>query len=205
MSAEIANVETPKAACELAGAERLKREFQHLRSDWWWLLLYGVLLTMCGTVAIVVPPLATAGTMVVLGIVLIIGGAATVVLSFWAGKWSGVLLHLLVGVLYLVAGFAIFDTPIKATLITTLFLAAMFIVVGAFRILAAMMIQFPHWGWALLNGFVTLLLGLIIYRRFPESAIWVLGLLVGIEMLFNGWNWIALSLAVRNIPEEKAA
>jgi uncharacterized membrane protein HdeD (DUF308 family) len=205
MNGAIASVQAQKAACELAGAERLKQEFQHLRSDWWWLLLYGVLLTMCGTVAIVVPPLATAGTMIVLGIVLIISGAATIVLSFWAGRWSGVLLYLLVGILYLVAGFAIFDTPIKATLVMTMFLAALFIVVGAFRILAAMMIRFPHWGWALLNGFVTLILGLIIYRRFPESAIWVLGLLVGVEMLFNGWNWIALSLAVRSIPEEKTA
>jgi uncharacterized membrane protein HdeD (DUF308 family) len=103
------------------------------------------------------------------------------------------------------AGFAIFDTPVTAALITTLFIAALFIVVGAFRILAAMMVRFPQWGWALLNGIVTLILGVIIYKHFPYSAIWVLGILVGIEMLFNGWNWIVLSLAIRNIPDEKAA
>jgi len=60
---------------------------------------------------------------------------------------------------------------------------------------------------SLLNGIVTLLLGVIIYRlyhHFPASSIWILGLLIGIEMLFNGWTWIMLSVAVRNIPEKAA-
>ena len=199
------NTNVQKCLCEVAGAERLEREFQHLKSDWWWLLLYGVLLTLCGTVAIVVPPLATGGILIVLGVALMVGGVATIILSFWAGKWTGLLVQLLVGVLYLVAGFAIFDTPIKAALVATLFIAALFIVVGAFRILAAMMVRFPHWGWALLNGIVTFLLGVVIYRHFPQSALWVLGLLVGLEMLFNGWTWIMLSLAIRNLPEKTAA
>jgi uncharacterized membrane protein HdeD (DUF308 family) len=190
---------------EKCGCEQLRSEFQHLRSDWWWMLLYGVLLTLCGTVAIVVPPLATGGVLIVLGVALMVGGVATIVLSFWAGKWSGLLLQLLVGVLYLVAGFAIFDTPIRAALVMTLFIAALFIVVGAFRALAAMMVRFPHWGWALFNGIVTFLLGVIIYRHFPNSALWVIGLLVGVEMLFNGWTWIMLSLAIRKLPVKDAA
>ncbi len=202
MSDENTNVQ--KCACGV-GAERLQREFEHLRSDWWWLFLYGMLLTVCGTVAIAVPPLATGGILIVLGIALMIGGVATIVLSFWAGQWSGLLLQLLVGVLYLVAGFAIFDTPVVAALVMTMFIAALFIVVGAFRVLAAMMVRFPHWGWALFNGIVTFLLGVIIYRQFPHSALWVIGLLVGVEMLFNGWTWIMLSLAIRKIPTKTAA
>jgi uncharacterized membrane protein HdeD (DUF308 family) len=133
-----------------------------------------------------------------------VGGAATVVLSFWAGKWSGFLVQILVGILYLVAGFAIFDAPVRAALVMTMFIAALFIVVGAFRAVAAMMVRYPHWGWALFNGIVTFLLGMIIYRQFPNSALWVIGLLVGIEMLFNGWTWIMLSLAIRKIPAKIA-
>jgi uncharacterized membrane protein HdeD (DUF308 family) len=202
MSEENTNVE--RCACTV-GVERLRSEFQHLRSDWWWLLLYGVLLVLCGTVAIVVPPLATGGVVIVLGIALMVGGVATITFSFWAGKWSGLLVQLLVGILYLVAGFAMFDAPIRAALVITLFMAALFIVVGAFRALAAMMVRFPHWGWALFNGVVTFLLGVIIYRQFPQSALWVIGLLVGVEMLFNGWTWIMLSLAIRKIPANTAA
>jgi uncharacterized membrane protein HdeD (DUF308 family) len=86
----------------------------------------------------------------------------------------------------------------------TLFIAAFCIVAGIFRTVAALAIRFPYWGWSLLNGMITFLLGVIIYRQFPASAIWVLGLLVGLEMLFHGWTWIMLSLAIKKIPEEAA-
>ena len=57
------------------------------------------------------------------------------------------------------------------------------------------------WRWALLNGVITFLAGVVIYRNFPDSAVWVIGLLVGLELLFHGWTWIMLSLAIRTIPE----
>ena len=58
--------------------------------------------------------------------------------------------------------------------------------VGAFRTVAAFFVRFPHWGWAALNGVITFLLGVIIYRHFPESALWLIGVLVGVEMLLHG-------------------
>ena len=205
------DAQTTRCVCELAGVERLNREFQHLRSDWWWLLLYGVLLAVCGAVALVFPALTVLTSfmaVVLLGVALIIAGVATIVAALWAGKWSGLLLQMLVGVLYLTVGFMIMDTPLlKSVEALTLFVAAFFIVVGGFRIVASLMIHFPFWGWSLLNGIVTFLLGVVIYRlysHFPPSAIWVLGLLIGFEMLFNGWTWIVLSLAVRDIPEKTA-
>jgi uncharacterized membrane protein HdeD (DUF308 family) len=78
-------------------------------------------------------------------------------------------------------------------------------VLGTFRALAALVIRFPQWGWALLNGAITLLAGLVIYRHLPYSAPWVVGLLVGLEMLLNGWSWIMLSTALRRIPKEVRA
>jgi uncharacterized membrane protein HdeD (DUF308 family) len=187
--------------------DQLGREFRHLKSSWWWLFLLGILLVVCGTAAIIFPMLTVItsfAAVVVLGVALMIAGVATIVTAFWAGRWSGVLVQLLVGILYVVAGFVITDTPVRSALAMTLFLAALFIVVGAFRSVAALVIRFPHWGWALLNGVITLLAGIVIYRHFPESALWVIGLLVGLEMLFHGWTWIMLSLAVRKIPGEAA-
>jgi uncharacterized membrane protein HdeD (DUF308 family) len=55
-----------------------------------------------------------------------------------------------------------------------------------------------------LNGVVTMLMGIIIYRHLPDSAFWVVGLLVGLEMLFSGWTWVMLALAIRAIPEKTA-
>lgn len=205
MSEENTNVQTAKCICELVGAERLQREFEHLKSDWWWLLLYGALLVVCGTVAIVFPALTSVAAMVVLGVVLMIAGIVTIITSFWAGKWSGALLQMFVGVLYLVVGLLLRELPVASAITMTMFVASFFIVVGGFRALAALVVRFPYWGWALLNGVVTFLLGVIICRHFPEECLWVLGLLIGLEMLFNGWTWIMLALAIRRIPTKAAA
>jgi len=96
------------------------------------------------------------------------------------------------------------EKPLQSAVTLTAFLAAFFIVAGSFRILAAMVIRFPYWGWSLLNGIVTFLLGVIIYRHFPACALWILGLLVGLELLLHGWTWITLSLAIRKIPANAA-
>ena len=206
MSDENANAcQATKCVCELVGRERLEREFSRVRSDWYWFALYGALLVVSGLVAIAVPPLAAVGAMIVLGVALLVCGTATIVLAFWAGRWSGMLVQLLVGILYVMAGFAIFDMPVAAELNATLFVAAFFIVVGIFRSLAAMLMRFPHWGWSLLNGIVTFLLGAVIYRQFSHGHIWILGLLIGLELFFHGWTWIMLALAIRNIPEKAAA
>ncbi len=199
------------AETERCGCEQLEREFQHLRSDWWWLLLFGILLVVCGSAAVIFPALTVMTSFVAvaaLGIVLVVAGIATVIAAFWAGKWSGVLLQLFVGVLYAAVGFMIIDEPLfRSVEALTLFLAAFFIVVGGFRVVASLLVHFPYWGWSLLNGIVTFLLGVIIYRlyhHFPPSAFWILGLLIGIEMLFHGWTWIMLSLAIRRIPAKAA-
>jgi uncharacterized membrane protein HdeD (DUF308 family) len=186
----------------LTGRALLHHEFSHLRKHWWWLLALGILLVVCGTVAVVVPPIATLAAINVLAIVFLIAGVATIISSFWAGRWSGLLVNLLVGILYVVAGFVITEKPFQAIDVLTLFIAIWFIVTGVFRTLAAMLIRFPQWGWALLNGVVTMLLGIYIYRHYPVSAFWVLGLLVGVELLLSGWTWIMLAFAIRSIPEE---
>jgi uncharacterized membrane protein HdeD (DUF308 family) len=186
----------------------LEQELGHLKSSWCWFFWFGILLVLCGTAALVFPALTllfSIAAVAILGVVLLVAGVATIVHSFWAGKWSGTLLQLLVGILYIVAGFTITDRPIVSTVTMTAFVAAFFIVVGAFRTLAAFIVRFPRWGWAALNGVVTFLLGVIIYRHFPESAIWVIGVLVGVEMLFHGWMWIMLGLALRNLPDRTPA
>ena len=182
----------------------LRHEFHHLRSNWGWFLALGLLLVVCGTLAIAGPLFATAIAIDFLAAVLLVAGVATIVTAFWAGRWSGLLVQLLFGVLYVVAGFVITERPLMSTLIVTIFLAVMFIIGGAFRMLAALLIRFPQWGWALLNGAVTAVLGVIIYRHLPFDALWVVGLLVGVEMLFAGWTWIMLAFVIRSLPEEAA-
>jgi uncharacterized membrane protein HdeD (DUF308 family) len=182
----------------------VKHELQHLRSSWWWFLLLGILLVVCGTGAIVFPVVSSLAAMTVLTAILMVAGVVTIIGAFWAGKWSGILVQLLVGIVYLAAGFAISEKPFVTIVLITVFLAVTFIVLGAFRALAALLIRFPQWGWALLNGVITFLAGMIIYRQvesLPLKAFWVIGLLVGLEMLLNGLTWIMLSMEIRRIPD----
>jgi uncharacterized membrane protein HdeD (DUF308 family) len=185
----------------------IKHELEHMSGHWWWFILLGALLAICGTAAIVFPPVMVGTSIavpVVLGVLLMVGGVATIISSFWAGKWSGFLLQLLVGILYLAVGFVFTENPFETALALTLFIAIAFIIMGIFRTTAALVLQFPQWGWSLLNGVVTFLAGIIIYRTLPEGALWVIGLLIGLEMIFNGWMWIMLSLALRSLNERKA-
>jgi uncharacterized membrane protein HdeD (DUF308 family) len=186
-------------------------ELGRLKSHWWWFLVLGVLLVIGGVVAITYPVFTSVGVVMVMGAILIISGVIMVVGAFWAGKWSAFFLQLLVGILYIMAGMVIRDAPLKSVLILTMFIAAAFIVVGVFRIVVSLTERFPQWGWSLLNGIVTMLAGLIIYdaeltidEANPASGLWVIGLLVGLELLFNGWTWIMLSLTMRSLPDDLA-
>ncbi|HUE13406.1 MAG TPA: DUF308 domain-containing protein [Planctomycetaceae bacterium] len=180
----------------------LTHELHHLGAHWLWLLLLGILLVLAGTVAIIVPP-ATVGTTlvvtIILGALLMVGGVATIVSSFWIGRWSGFLVQLLVGIVYLACGFVMTEKPVVSAVAMTIFIAVSFIVLGVFRSIGALVLRFPQWGWALLNGVITLLAGILIYRQLPFDALWIIGLLVGLEMLFNGWTWIMLALVLRRI------
>jgi uncharacterized membrane protein HdeD (DUF308 family) len=194
----------PTAEANPAAERTLQHEFQHLRSAWCWFFALGVLLVVCGTTAVIYPAVSSAAVILVLGLVLMVAGVATIIGAFWSGKWSGFMLELMAGIIYLAAGLVVREHPLISAFVMTLFFAVSFIAVGAFRILGALLLRFPQWGWALLNGVVTLLCGVVVYRDLSAGAFWIVGLLVGLEMLFNGWKWIMLAMAIKNIPKAQA-
>jgi len=188
-------------AAERAALVRVvEHELRHLREEWWWFLILGILLVLSGTVALVYPFVASVAVVMVLGVSLLISGVATIVAAFWAGKWSALLLQLLIGIFYAVVGFIIMDAPLVSTVSLTLVVALMFLIVGIMRSVAALVIRFPQWGWALLSGVLTTLVGVVIYKNLPETALWAIGTLVGIQLLLDGLFWVMLSLAIRRLP-----
>lgn len=176
-------------------------ELQSLRTHWWCFLLLGIALIVIGSLCISEPLIPSLASVVFLGYLLIAAGIVQVVSSFWSGKWSGMLLHLLIGVLYAIVGYMIVDSPGVSMLLLTQFIAIFLIVGGLFRIISALVVRFQDWGWVALNGGVTLLLGIIIHRQLPEAALWVIGLFLGIEMIFNGWAWIMMAMGLRSIAK----
>jgi uncharacterized membrane protein HdeD (DUF308 family) len=179
---------------------RVAEESHALRRNWFWFLLLGILLIVAGTLAIMYPVLATLASVEVFGYLLVFGGAVEVVSAFWAGRWGGFFLHLLGGLLYLFIGAVLIERPGLGAAGYTLMLAVFFVAAGLFRIVFALGHRFSAWGWTLLSGVITLLLGILVWRQWPASALWVIGTFVGIELIFSGWSWVMLGLAVRKLP-----
>lgn len=178
----------------------IAHELKSMREHWWWFLVLGISLLILGMISIgsgVATMYVTAITVVFFGFLLLISGLAQVVSSFWAGQWSGFLVHLLVGILYTVVGYQILDKPDIAVAMLTLLIAALLIVGGIFKIIGAMAIRFHDWGWVLLSGIISVLLGIMINEGWPASSLFVIGLFVGIELIFNGWSWIMFSVSLR--------
>jgi uncharacterized membrane protein HdeD (DUF308 family) len=130
------------------------------------------------------------------------GGGVEIAAAFWARRWSGFFLNLLFGILYLILSMLMIEHPGVAADALTLMLAASFLVGGLLRIVVSLTHRFSNWGWVLLNGVITFLLGFMIWRRWPNESEWIIGVFVGIELIFTGWSWVMLALAVRTIPQQ---
>lgn len=172
---------------------------EQLRRQWNWYLIFGIIMIILGVLAIGASTTVTMASMVFLGALLLIGGIVQIGYAFTVTKWSGFFLSLFAGILYAVVGFMLIAHPTASALSLTLLLAAFYIVGGLFRIIGSLATRFDHWGWALLSGVVTLVLGLLIWGGWPETGLWVFGLFIGIDLIVYGWFWVMLALAARNM------
>ncbi len=184
------------------GSPRLGRaEFENLREIRVFLMGMGIALIVLGTAAIGSSFIATLATMLVFGILMLLGAIFQVVTALWGRSWRGFFLHLLMGVLYLIAGVFLIERPEEAALGLTLVVAVCLLVGGILRVLVSAVERFDGWGWEFLNGIVSVILGTAIWRQWPLSGEWVIGLFVGIEMLFSGVSWLMLGLALRSVQK----
>jgi uncharacterized membrane protein HdeD (DUF308 family) len=183
----------------------LRHELTALRANWLWFVVLGVALIVLGMVALGSVVIASLAVAVAFGVLLLLGGLAESVGAFWCRGWSGFFLHLLSGVLSIVVGMLFVRVPAGALAALTLLVACFLMVGGIFKIVAAVGYHFATWGWTLASGVIDLVLGVLIWQEWPASALWVIGLFVGINLLFRGVNWIALGLALRALPVRQPA
>ena len=169
-----------------------------LSRNWGWLLALGILMIILGVFAIGAPVVATIAFQVVLGWLLVIGGIAEAIHAFMAQNWRGFLFELLSAILYIVVGALLLFNPLLGAAALTLLLAVFLVVEGIFKIIMALRVRDHRgWGWLLASGIVSLILGAMIWAQWPASGLWVIGLLVGIQLLFTGWSLVMLALAAR--------
>jgi uncharacterized membrane protein HdeD (DUF308 family) len=167
---------------------------------WGWFMIWGLVMAALGVFAISATVLTTLITVIMLGILLLVGGAVVIIdaFTFWRGKNKGFFLHVLMGIVYLLAGAILIKNPIEGSISITLFLGIFYIILGVSRIAYSLSMRMLSWGWSLFNGIITLLLGILIIANWPASSLFIIGLFVGIDLIFCGWAYFMVALAARN-------
>lgn len=178
--------------------ERLADVLGRARANWGWMVALGVVLVLLGTVAVVQSVLVTIASMMLIGVLMVVGAVMHVVAAFRGQGWKHFLLWLVGGVLYLLAGIGIFANPVLASGFLTLLIAAALLAAGVARIWLGVKARPDQgWGWLVAGGGVTLLLGLIIATGWPVNSLWLIGMFLGVDLMMQGWSYIALGIALR--------
>jgi len=167
----------------------------YLQSHWQLFLAEGILFVLLGLSAIVVPQLFTVATVLFLGWILLFGGIIHLSRAFMISDMPGFGWWLFMGALQVSIGYLFIAKPIAGALTLTMLMTVFFALEGVAKIsLALMMRPLPNWGFILFSGITALVFALIIWLSWSETAHWLLGLFLGINMVFLGWSLIKISL-----------
>jgi uncharacterized membrane protein HdeD (DUF308 family) len=165
-----------------------------------WSIVLSVLMILAGILAIVIPPAAGIAVTLLFGWLLIFSGVAHWVFGWQTRSTGGLILELLLGAVYVAAGAYLLWKPVTGMVTLTLALAIYLFVESIIEfVLAVRLRPMAGSGWLFVDAIVTLVLAVIIWRTWPANAGWVLGILVGISMLFSGVARLMLSLAARRL------
>ncbi|MGA7502833.1 MAG: HdeD family acid-resistance protein [Candidatus Sulfotelmatobacter sp.] len=161
-------------------------------------ILWGVLLIVFGVVAVGAPLLAAVAVNALVAWLIVLAGVVHLMLAFRVHGAGSVIWKLLVGVAYVCFGTYVILHPVLGVASLTLILASLFLIEGILDIVLYVKMRPIHGSiWVLIDGIVTLLLGLLIYMQWPSSSAWAIGTLVGISLIFSGVARVGMSMAVR--------
>jgi uncharacterized membrane protein HdeD (DUF308 family) len=171
-----------------------------LHEHWKLYLAEGIALLVLGAIAILIPPLATLAVTILFGWLFLVSGIIGLITTFWMRNAPGFWWALVSAALAILAGGWLLAQPIAGALSLTLILIAFFMIEG----IASIFFSLDHrrelsgqWGWMLASGAVDLVLAAMLLMGLPSTAVWALGLLVGINMVFGGIALIAMALHAR--------
>ncbi len=176
--------------------QQMQQQMQHyLQTHWRLFLAEGVFFIFLGFCAIVIPQFFTAAIVVFLGWILLFGGIVHVSRAFVFTGMPGFGWWLFMGALQVIVGYLFITKPVAGALTLTMLMTVFFALEGVAKIsLALMMRPLPNWGFVLFSGVTALVFALIIWISWAESAHWLLGLFLGINMVFLGWSLVKISL-----------
>ncbi|WP_293867854.1 HdeD family acid-resistance protein [uncultured Alsobacter sp.] len=171
---------------------------QALRDRWGWIVGIGIALSLCGLIALGNTVVATFAVVAFAGSMMIVSGIIEIIHGFNMKTWGRFFLWIVIGLLYVGAGIITVTAAPQAAAILTLLVGAAFVASGLVRIvLAFQMREGTPWIWAAISGLITALLGVMILAQWPFSGLYVLGLFLGVDLLFAGASWVTIGLALR--------
>ena len=167
-----------------------------------WSMIWGILMFVCGLLAISLPLASSIGIVIVLAWLILFAGVSHLIFAFHSHSVGGFLWKVLLAVVYGIAGVYLLLHPLLGVVSLTLVLAVFLFAEGVVEIALYFGIRrLPRSGWVLFDGIVTLILGILIWRQWPSSSVWVIGTLVGISLMFSGISRLMLSTAVRRLTQ----
>ncbi|WGR91546.1 HdeD family acid-resistance protein [Bradyrhizobium sp. ISRA443] len=179
-------------------AHSLGSGLSSLRSKWGWIVALGVIYLIAGMLAFGSVFFATVVSVLFVGAMMIVSGVAEIINAFQVKSWGKFLFWVLLGALYVVAGFITFENPLLAAATLTLFLGVALVVSGIVRIFLAFgMNAAAPWGLVALSGLITLVLGAIILAHWPISSLYALGIFLSVDLICAGVSWIGMGMALR--------
>ena len=164
---------------------------------WGWVVGFGVLSVILGLLALEQLVTATITSVYVIGIFMIVTGGTEIALGFGSQSWGRFFLWIVAGLLYVIAGAIAFAQPVIAAAFFTLMLGAGFLATGLVRLWLGFEMPAGSRGWAVLSALVTAVLGVLILAGWPGNSLYLLGLLLGIDLVFYGVGWIGFGLTLR--------
>lgn len=174
-----------------------------------WFTIYGVVIALLGVAAILLPGIASLATGIFIGWLLVASGVMGLYAVYSAGRDApGFWWNVLTAILYLAAGIVLLVNPVRGVVTLTIVLAAYLLAGGAAKIFLSIQHKrdVPNaWGWILFSGLVDIVLALMIIAGLPGTAVWAIGLLVGINLLMMGVAIVVSANSCKKLAAAKEA
>ncbi|TLU64589.1 HdeD family acid-resistance protein [Thalassotalea litorea] len=165
-------------------------------------MAFGILIVILGILAMVAPMIAGMSIAVMVGLILLFAGIVQIVFALKAQSFGSGLLKFLFGGISVLGGLFMMIMPAMGLITLTIVLLVYFIIEGIFTIIIAFQYKPQQgWGWMLFSGVVTLVLAWMIWKSWPVSGAWAVGILVGVRLLFSGFSIIFTSMATKKLAQ----
>ena len=163
-----------------------------------WSIALSVLLIIAGLIALCLPFLSGVAITLFFGWAMILSGITHLIFAFKTHTTGGRVWEIIIGIIYLFTGFYLIFHPLDALLALTLILACYLFFEAIVEFIQYFQLRPRHGAsWLIVDGIITLILAIMIWRAWPASSVWVIGTLVGISMIFSGFSRLMLSLAAK--------